>query len=621
MNRTTSQQAPQSSATEKLCVIDLLNCVASQNPDAVAILAPGRALLTFRCLVDLIHDVVYLLTRCGVKRSDRVAIVLPNGPEMAVAFIAASAVAVSAPLNPTYQKTEFEFYLSDLKASALITQSDLSPAAAIARAQGIPVIELTPLPELAAGSFTLAAEPFASPVHHRPPLPDEVALVLHTSGTTSKPKLVPLTHANIAASVFNIARTYRLNTSDRCLNLMPLFHIHGLVGGLLSSLVAGGSVVCPPGFYSTRVFEWIDEFSPTWYTAVPTMHQSILARASANTEIINRRPLRFIRSSSSALPPQVKAQLEEVFAAPVIEAYGMTEASHQIASNPLPPEERKSGSVGKATGVEIAIIGEEGNLLPAGTSGEILIRGPSVTRGYEENPQANQAAFVDTWFRTGDRGMLDESGYLFIKGRIKEMINRGGEKISPLEVDEVLLSHPSIQQAVTFAVKDVLLGEDVAAAVIVKTGTSVTEREMREFVAGQLAYFKVPRNILFLDELPKGPTGKIQRIGLAERLGLTSNRQLSMARAEKDIVAPRSQTEKDLARLFAETLGVDLISIHDNFFERGGDSVMATQVVARVRDSWNMDLTISGFFDMPTIAELAEAMENKATDTSSLNRE
>jgi acyl carrier protein len=217
--------------------------------------------------------------------------------------------------------------------------------------------------------------------------------------------------------------------------------------------------------------------------------------------------------------------------------------------------------------------------------------------------------------------MLDESGYLFIKGRIKEMINRGGEKISPLEVDEVLLSHPSIQQAVTFAVKDVLLGEDVAAAVIVKTGTSVTEREMREFVAGQLAYFKVPRNILFLDELPKGPTGKIQRIGLAERLGLTSNRQLSMARAEKDIVAPRSQTEKDLARLFAETLGVDLISIHDNFFERGGDSVMATQVVARVRDSWNMDLTISGFFDMPTIAELAEAMENKATDTSSLNRE
>jgi acyl-CoA synthetase (AMP-forming)/AMP-acid ligase II/acyl carrier protein len=528
---------------------------------------------------------------------------------MAVAFIAASAVAASAPLNPTYQKTEFEFYLSDLKASALITQSDLSPAAAIARAQGIPVIELTPLPELAGGSFTLAAEPSASPVHYRPPLPGEIALVLHTSGTTSKPKLVPLTHANIVSSVFNIARTLRLNTSDKCLNLMPLFHIHGLVGGLLSSLVAGGSVVCPPGFYSTRVFEWIDEFSPTWYTAVPTMHQSILVRASANTEIINRRPLRFIRSSSSALPPQVKAQLEEVFAAPVIEAYGMTEASHQIASNPLPPEERKSGSVGKATGVEIAIIGEEGSLLPAGTSGEIVIRGPSVTRGYEENPQANQAAFVNTWFRTGDRGMLDESGYLFIKGRIKEMINRGGEKISPLEVDEVLLSHPSIQQAVTFAVKDVLLGEDVAAGVVVKTGTSVTEREMREFVAERLAYFKVPRNILFLDELPKGPTGKIQRLGLAERLGLTSNRQLNMARAEKDIVAPRSQTEKDLARLFAETLGVDLISIHDNFFELGGDSVMATQVVARVRDSWNMDLTISGFFDMPTIADLAEAME------------
>jgi len=250
-----------------------------------------------------------------------------------------------------------------------------------------------------------------------------------------------------------------------------------------------------------------------------------------------------------------------------------------------------------------------------------VIRGPSVTRGYEENPQANQAAFVNAWFRTGDRGMLDEGGYLFIKGRIKEIINRGGEKISPLEVDQVLLSHPSIQQAVTFAVKDARLGEDVAAAVVVKTGTSVTVREVREFAAERLAYFKVPQNIVFLDELPKGPTGKIQRIGLAERLGLTLKRELNMARAEKGTGAPRSQTEKELARLFAETLGVDSISIHDNFFELGGDSVMATHVVARVRESWNMDLTISGFFDRPTIADLAEAMENASIDVSSFNRE
>ena len=401
---------------------------------------------------------------------------------------------------------------------------------------------------------------------------------------------------------------------------MPLFHIHGLVGGLLSSLAAGASVVCPPGFYSNRVFEWIDEFSPTWYTAVPTMHQSILARASANADIINRRPLRFIRSSSSVLPPKVKAQLEEAFAAPVIEAYGMTEASHQIASNPLPPEERKSGSVGKASGVEMAIMDEEGGLLPVGTSGEVVIRGPNVTRGYEGSPQANQAAFVNTWFRTGDRGVLDEDGYLFIQGRIKEIINRGGEKISPIEVDEVLLSHPSIQEAVTFAVKDARLGEDVAAAVVVKTGTSVSEREIRGFIAERLAYFKIPRIIVFLDELPKGPTGKIKRTGLAERLGLILKREPNGARAERDIVTPRSQTEQDLARLFAETLGLDPISIHDNFFELGGDSIMATHIIALVRDSWNMELTISGFFERPTIAEVAAVIESASIRASSTNR-
>ncbi len=620
MSRTSSQQAQQSSSTGKLCVIDLLSCQASKNPDAVAIVAPGRALLTFGLLADLIHDTVDSLKAYGLKRNDRVAIVLPNGPEMAVAFIAVTTVAVSAPLNPAYQKSEFEFYLSDLKAGALITQSDLSPAAAVARAQGIPVIELTASPELTAGSCMLAAEPFTSPARYRWPVPDDIALVLHTSSTTSKPKLVPLTHANIITSVLSIAKTLKLTAGDRCLNLMPLFHIHGLVGGLLSSLAAGASVVCPLGFYSNRVFEWIDEFSPTWYTAVPTMHQSILARASANADIINRRPLRFIRSSSSVLPPQVKAQLEEAFAAPVIEAYGMTEASHQIASNPLPPEERKSGSVGKASGVELAIMDEEGGLLPVGTSGEIVIRGPNVTRGYEGSPEANQAAFVNTWFRTGDRGVLDEDGYLFIKGRIKEIINRGGEKISPIEVDEVLLSHPSIQEAVTFAVKDAHLGEDVAAAVVVKTGFSVSEREIRGFTAERLAYFKIPRIIVFLDELPKGPTGKIKRTGLAERLGLILKREPNTARAERDIVTPRSQTEQELARLFAETLGLDPISIHDNFFELGGDSIMATHIVALVRDSWNMELTISGFFERPTIADLAAVIESASIEASSTNR-
>jgi acyl-CoA synthetase (AMP-forming)/AMP-acid ligase II len=301
---------------------------------------------------------------------------------------------------------------------------------------------------------------------------------------------------------------------------MPLFHIHGLVAATLSSLAAGAAVCCTPGFSAFKFAEWLGEVKPTWYTAVPTMHQAILMRARAHEALFRASGLRFIRSSSASLPPQVMAALETAFNAPVIESYGMTEAAHQMASNPLPPRPRKPGSVGLAAGPEVAVMDDDGAILPQGGVGEVVIRGPNVTPGYDNNPAANERAFTNGWFRTGDQGRLDEDGYLVLTGRLKEQINRGGEKISPLEVDVALLDHPALAEVCTFAVPHDKLGEEVGAVVVPREGATVTEQEVRDFAAGKLAAFKVPRHVVVRADIPKGPTGKVQRIGLAERLGL-----------------------------------------------------------------------------------------------------
>ncbi len=461
------------------------------------------------------------LNAVGIGRNDRVAIVLPNGPEMAAAFVAIGAGATTAPLNPAYRAEEFEFYLSDLDARALVAEQGYAgPALAVARKLGVPVLELVADRAAGAGSFTLEGGTPGAAKAPGPATAEDIALVLHTSGTTSRPKIVPLSQANIAASARHIRATLALSPADVCLNVMPLFHIHGLMAAVSSSLAAGASVVCTPGFNALKMFTWLDEVKPSWYTAVPTIHQAILARAERNREVLERVRLRFIRSSSSSLPPQVMAALESTFGCPVIEAYGMTEAAHQMASNPLPPAARKPGSVGRAAGPEIGIMDEAGTLLATGEVGEVVIRGPNVTRGYENNPEANAKAFSHGWFRTGDQGVLDGEGYLRLTGRLKELINRGGEKISPLEVDEVLMDHPAVQQVVTFAMPHDKLGEEVGAAVVLREGRSCSEAELRDFARARLADFKVPRKVVFLTEIPKGATGKLQRIGLAAKLGL-----------------------------------------------------------------------------------------------------
>ena len=498
--------------------------LAGHAEDALAIGAPGRDWLSYGALRELSRTVEAQLRSFGIGATDRVAIVLPNGPEMATAFVTIAQAAVTAPLNPGYREDEFAFYLEDLKAKAVVLADGYDgPAFAAAARLGLSILRLSTNDAQAAGTFALSG-----PVGTRAggtPGADDIALILHTSGTTSRPKIVPLLQSNIAASARHIAHSLDLSPSDRCMNVMPLFHIHGLVAAVSASLAAGASVWCAPGFDALKFFGQMKEASPTWYTAVPTMHQAILSRAARNSEVIESNPLRFLRSSSASLPPQVFKALAATFNAPVIEGYGMTEAAHQMASNPLPPLAQKPGSVGREAGPMVRIAHEVENRLMDGT-GEIVISGPNVTPGYESNDEANAKNFFEAdgtrWFRTGDQGAFDDEGYLRLTGRLKEIINRGGEKISPLEVDEVLMDHADVRQCVAFAIPHAKLGEEVGAAIVLSEGSEASEKDIRAFAAERMADFKVPRRVIILEEIPKGATGKMQRIGMAEKLGLVS---------------------------------------------------------------------------------------------------
>lgn len=574
---------------------------ARQFGDCAALLGDGQEALSHQLLRDQVVTTVSALNNLGVGRGDRVAIVLPQGPDLAATFLAVAAGATAAPLNPAYVESEFLFYLEDLQARALILpQGGDSPARAAAGTLGVPVIELIPGSD-GEGRCHLSGVSHLCESSTGFAEADEAALLLHTSGTTSRPKMVSLTHANLLASARHIATTLQLRPTDRCLNVMPLFHIHGLVAGVLASLGAGGSTVCARAFNAEKFPGWLEQWKPSWYSAVPTMHQAVLSRVQGLPVQPVRSSLRFIRSSSAALPPPVMEGLEAAFGVPVIESYGMTEAAHQMTSNPLPPKTRKPGSVGHAAGPEVAILDETGRLLAAGCTGEVAIRGPNVTGGYVNNPAANATAFSNGWFRTGDQGCLDVEGYLFITGRLKELINRGGEKIAPREIDEVLLTHPRVRQAVAFAVPHSSLGEDIAAAVVLKDGDLGGEAALREFALERLPAFKVPSRIIFVKDVPKGPTGKLQRIGLAGQLA---------AELAVTYEPPASETEQLVATTIGTVLNREQVGRHHNFFSLGGDSLRATQVVSRLEQKLGVPIPATTLFRHPTPALLAGKLDS-----------
>lgn len=483
---------------------DLLN---SDNPSQIAAVVPGGPAISYGQLRLQVEALATKLSQLGIRRGDRVAIALPNGIEMLVSFLAASIAGTAAPLNPAYKLEEFRFYLEDTGARALIVPAQGTNEAMTAAGEQTLIIEAA---LDASGQVLFQSDrPEDSRASLNYPIPDDIALVLHTSGTTSRPKRVPLSHANVIISAKTVAETYKLSAADISLCVMPLFHVHGLVASALATFATGGTVVLVPRFNPLSFWSIVKDHRVTWYSAVPTIHQVLLSRVKEGAKPSGAAYLRFIRSCSAALSAQTMNEIENKFGVPVVEAYGMTEAAHQMASNPLPPEVRQPGSVGLETGVRIAILDEKGAMLPVATRGEVAITGPSVFSGYEDNPEANAAAFSNEWFRTGDEGYLDSAGYLTLVGRLKELINRGGEKIAPREVDEALASHPAVAEAVSFAIPDRLYGEGVAAAVVLRSPT--TEAELIAHCKTLLADFKCPKVIHIIEAIPRTATGKIQR--------------------------------------------------------------------------------------------------------------
>ncbi|MGZ4370870.1 MAG: AMP-binding protein [Gaiellaceae bacterium] len=491
--------------------------LAGPEGDAAVLICPEDGVaLTLDEVAEAVDRLSSRLSALGVKRGGRVALSLPNGPEIVVALLALARIgAAAAPLNPAYTAAEFRFYLEDIRPRLLLLPRGGLPAAREAAAATVPVAELSPgrngelVVELD-GRSSLAAATFEGAE------PDDVALLLHTSGTTSRPKLVPLLHRNLMATSRTIAAHYRLGSDDRSYCAMPLFHVHGLVASVFSALLAGGSVVVPRRMARRSALSQLSAHEATWLSASPTVYHMLLEADGGNPAGVPAG-LRFLRSCSSALAPELMARVEMRFGVPLLEAYGMTEAGHQIASNPLPPEPHLAESVGIPTGTEIRVVDAEWRSLPAADVGEVAIRGPGITPGYLENAEANAEAFHGGWFRTGDLGALDERGYLRLLGRRKEIIVRGGENISPHEVEQALVSHPAVADAVCFGIPDEKYGETVAAAVVLREPRD--ERELGAHCRDGLAAFKVPHSIDIVDAIPRTPTGKLQRARMAALLG------------------------------------------------------------------------------------------------------
>ncbi|CAL3967388.1 unnamed protein product [Diplocarpon coronariae] len=499
----------------------LSNCF-SAGDNATALIIPSKPnplTISYRQLSTEIFSFQKKLAKLGVTPRSAVSIALPNTYEFIVAFLASAwQRGIAAPLNSAYKQEEFEFYIDDLKSSvALVPKGSYAQDGAAVRAARKYNVAVAECYWNGSGVVLDIKEEGKLKGNGNQKVetaqPDDIALVLHTSGTTGRPKAVPLTHKNLTCTMKNIKATYELGPADRTMLVMPLFHVHGLLAGFLSPLYSGGSVIVPPKFSASEFWGDFITHGANWYTAVPTIHQILLKNPPPQT----KPKIRFIRSCSSPLSPTVFHQLEEAYSAPVLEAYAMTEAAHQMTSNPLPPAKRQPGSVGIGQGVEIRILDQAGKEVPQGSEAEICIRGENVTKGYLNNSQANKSSFTaDGFFRSGDQGKKDKDGYVIITGRIKELINKGGEKISPIELDNVLARHPKVGEAVSFAIPDEMYGQEVAVAIVAKSGENVSEEELKSWVEEKLAKFKVPKKVYFTDIMPKTATGKVQRRIVAE---------------------------------------------------------------------------------------------------------
>lgn len=594
-------------------IFALIERAAQRFPLRKALIAEEGAQILFGDLLAYLNTFQAQLSARNVGPESRVAIVLRNGIDMAAVLLATTCSAVAVPLNPNNSPAEFHAYCEDLGITHLLVSAS-SPAAArqVAAERGIAVLDV-------GADRLLRDDGGATADHARMPRPgrDGTALILLTSGSTGRPKKVPLSHGNICVSVGDICETLHLSQQDICLCMWEQFHIGGLVDLLLAPLAAGGSVLCAGNFESDTFFRLMNSHAPTWFQGVPATLYPLSVRARSLGSA--RFPaLRFIRSVASALDPGLMREVEDLFGVPVLQTFGMTEAAPLITTNRLPPAIRKPGSVGRSCGPEIRIETPAGEVLPAGEIGEVLIRGPNVFAGYEDNPDANAASFRNGWFRTGDTGFLDTDGDLFLRGRIKETINRGGEKIGPFEVEEALLSHPAIAQAAVFAVWHRTLGEDIAAAVVPKPGQQLDITALRQFLFTVVAPFKVPARILFRESLPLNPVGKIDKLRLAQEVDQTNRK----SEEKSDYRMPRHQLDKFLVALWARELDLDpqSVGIDDNFAYLGGDSLSSLRILHFIEESFKVTIPEAAALGFLTVRDMSDGLDELGVSPYALER-
>ena len=590
-------------------VFKLVESQANERPKAVAIESAGAVSISYLDLFYSVKSFIKALKHEGVTRGSRVAIVLPNGPELALSMLGVSSIATSVPLNPAYRKDEFKSYFNEIGVKYLLTLRNFeTEARRVALENGIAIIELSDDGKM---SFSRDGKQIDADFRQMPAnwesgisQPDDLALILLTSGSTGRSKKVPLTHRNICTSVADICGTLQLVPADRCLCMWEQFHVGGLVDLLLVPLASGGAVICAGGFNAELFYELVASKKPTWFQGVPTTLNDLAVYAKRYYVNLRAGPLRFIRSVASSLSPMLMQEIEDLFGVPVLQTFGMTEAGPLITTNQMGQGKRKPGSVGQSCGPDIRIVSPEGRDLPPGKTGEIVIRGANVISGYEDAPEANAHSFRDGWFHTGDTGYLDDESFLYLTGRIKEMINRGGEKITPQEIDDILLMHPAISQAASFSVKHRTLGEDVGAAVVLRTPGSINDSDIRAFVADHLATFKVPQKVIILDKMPRDPIGKINRLSLA---------LLAEAQSVKKSSEAGNASEQRVAAIWSEELELAEVDLDSNFFAVGGDSLSALRILLSIEESFGRQLPPNVFSTHGTVRKMTGLMMEEAT--------
>lgn len=585
-------------------ILSALRLTAARAPDAVALMEPGGSELTYAALLARVEATAAALGGLAdTRRRPRIGIVLPNGLDMAVTMLGVTCAGAALPFNPTYRAAEYEAYFRETRLDALlVSATDEGEAVATARALPLPLLRLGADGAIGGAGDATGAVP--------QPSPDDVALVLLTSGSTGRAKAVPLTHRNVCTSAGDVARSMGLSPADRCLAMWEQFHVGGLVDLLLAPLLSGGTLVCTPGFDAARFFELLFSVRPTWFQGVPATLNELVVHARRNGLAVTPHSLRLLRSVAAALPAQVMADLEGLFAVPVIQTFGMTEAGPLITSTALPPARRKPGSVGRSCGPQVRIVGPAGETLPAGETGEVAVRGANVFSGYENDADANAQQFRAGWFHTGDLGYLDPDGDLFLTGRIKQLINRGGEKVNPQELDDALMAHAAVAQAASYAVPHRTLGEDVAAAVVLHDGKTVAAEELRAFLRGRLAGFKVPARIRIVDDLPRNMIGKIDRMALS-RLDDGQAGEASPSPADGPAA---TGTEATVAAIWAQELELPTVGPDADFFAIGGDSLSAVRVFLAVEAAFGRKLPEEMLGQITTVRAMARSIDAMQPD-------